>query len=430
MGPSSNGESVTCMACRVDLVGVESRHRHYRSEFHRVNLQRKVANLTPLTETDFEERNEAVQREEAAVARRRGPRFCAICSKKFSSERALDNHIASRRHRDAVRARAPYMGCEAAAHGPLADPATDRRPSGEPSLLSPVDSESEIDNGTDIASDNMAFDVEIDIERRIAEASPFAANECVFDGFVAESVDANLSHMRSFGFFLPFREFLVDLTGLLEYIGQKVGIGYACLECDRPFTSVAAVQQHMVAKQHCRLTSNEQVWLEEFSPFYTFDVCSNAGAGEDDDWEELVGDDAVQAELAMVAEQRNTELRRGVAPDFTDAVDMDDGSTMEEVALVLGGNKVIGHRSLWKYYRQRIRAPDSRDAVVIGKAEGNLRIMGWKNGKACQDPELRGARMQAFQQNKRRLEVGMKNYYTRKAPLKVPFGTLNSGYRP
>jgi hypothetical protein len=46
------------------------------------------------------------------------------------------------------------------------------------------------------------------------------------------------------------------------------------------------------------------------------------------------------------------------------------------------------------------------------------------------DAKLRAVRMAAFRQNKRSLEVGLRNYYTRKAPLRTPMAVFNSGYRP
>lgn len=400
------------MACRMVLVGGEARSSHYRTEFHRVNLQRKVAGVPPLTEADYALRVEVAREQAEALAGQRAPRFCAVCSKKFSSEKALANHVASRRHRDAARARAPHMSLEAAAIGPIT-------PAPLGAVLSPADSDVELEE------EDALFEEEMDMEKRIAEAVPFSATECVFDGLVSDSVDANVKHMEGFGFFLPFVESCTDRSGLLEYLGQKVGIGYACVECDRAFVSVAAVQRHMVDKQHCRMTSDEDVWFEEFSQFYAFE----ADDGNDDGWEEVEGDEAIAAEEAM---QTEDETNMKVA-----TVDRGSGSMQqrqyeetqeEEVEMVLG-NKVIGHRSLQRYYRQRMHAADSREAVVINKLAGEFRVMGWQ-GKKMPDAMLKTKRMTAFRHSKKNLEVGMKNYYTRKAPLRVKFSALNSGYRP
>lgn len=406
------GSSVTCMACRMVLEGGEARSAHYRTDFHRVNLQRKVAGVPPLAAADYALRAEAARAQEAAAAGSRGPRFCAVCSKKFSSDKALANHVASRRHRDAARARAPHMSLEAAALGPIT-------PAPPGAVLSPADSDVELEE------EDAAFEEEMDMDQRIAEAVPYSATECVFDGRVSDSVQENLKHMESFGFFLPFAESCTDLTGLLEYLGQKVGIGYACVECDRAFTSVAAVQRHMVDKRHCRMTSDEDVWFEEYSPFYAFED----EAGHDDEWEEVEGDEAIAAEEAMKAENNANMQLATVESESGPTRQREYEQTQEEEVEMVLGNKVIGHRSLQRYYRQRVHGADSREAVVINKLAGELRVMGWQ-GKKIPDAELKTKRMTAFRRNKKNMELGMKNYYTRKAPLRVKFSALNSGYRP
>lgn len=404
-----SGMSVTCMACRVVLVGGEARSSHYRTDFHRVNLQRKVAGVPPLSEEDYEMRAEVAREQAEASEGRRAPRFCAVCSKKFSSEKALANHVASRRHRDASRARAPHMTLEAAAIGPIT-------PVPPGAVLSPADSDIELEE------EDAHFEEEMDMEKRIAEAVPFSSTECVFDGLVSDSSDANIKHMETFGFFLPFAESCTDRSGLLEYLGQKVGIGYACVECDRSFTSVAAVQRHMVDKQHCRMTSDEDVWFEEYAQFYAFE---GEDEGDNDGWEEVDGEEAAEAEEA-VKNQEQIEMQVATVDDGAGRHRQYEETQEEEVAMVLG-NKVIGHRSLQRYYRQRMQASDTREAVVINKLASELRVMGWQ-GKKMPDAMLKTKRMNAFRNSKHNLELGMKTYYTRKAPLRVSFSALNSGY--
>ena len=52
------------------------------------------------------------------------------------------------------------------------------------------------------------------------------------------------------GFFLPHAEYIDDLSGLVEYLGEKVGTGNTCLSCNKMFKSFEGVQQHMVRITH------------------------------------------------------------------------------------------------------------------------------------------------------------------------------------
>lgn len=391
--------TVTCMACHVRVVGDQARRDHYRTDLHRLNLQRKVSGMPPLTKNEFDLRLQTAQAEQASNSRRREPHFCEVCTKKFSSERALQNHMASRRHRDAVRAR--------------------RAAAGSMSELSLVGSDDE-----DVADGRQAEDEEMEIKRRIAEAVPFSAEECVFDGVNCGSAEENLRYMaKEYGFFVPYIEYLADVTGLLEYLGQKVGIGYACVECDRAFTSVSAVQQHMIDKQHCRMTSDDDVWAEEYAQFYNFPD-DGSDLEDDDGWEEVDGEEAEQALQAM---EQQVIVHGEEASDTSNQREY-ESTQEEEVALVIG-TKVIGHRSMRQYYKQRGRSEDTRDAVVINKALNEYRMLGWQ-AKQLSKPQLKAARMAAHTRAKRNLEVGMSNYHTRKAPLRVPMAVFNSGYRP
>eukprot|EP00171_Calliarthron_tuberculosum_P018001 IDg18001t1 len=101
---------IGCTSCRVRVYGVAARNLHYKSELHVVNVQRKTAGLVGFSLGDFAARLAAVRVQAAAdgeAASTRRAHHCAVCAKRFASARALQNHIGSRRHRDAVRLRAP-----------------------------------------------------------------------------------------------------------------------------------------------------------------------------------------------------------------------------------------------------------------------------------------------------------------------------------
>lgn len=395
MSSSADASVVNCTACRTRLVGADARREHYRSDLHRVNLKRKVAGLGPLSLEEFARRVETAREEAVVASRDREVRFCDVCSKKFSSARALENHRGSRRHRDAVRARE------------------------RDGLLEDMEDAASV-VGSDTEAETAM--IEMDIERRLAEAVAVPPTRCVFDDHESATAEENVAYMaKRFGFFVPYIESLVDLEGLLTYIGQKVGIGYACVECDRAFVSVSSVQRHMLDKQHCRMTCDDSVWVEEYATFYDFGS-SIEGEDEDNGYEEFDGEEM----LAMEAEglQLVDSSRIASAPVLPA-----DDTLIEDVAMVVAGKKVIGHRSLRVYYNQKGRAVDERDAVVANKLLNEYRMMGW-NGHGKLTPEVKAARHNAWKRMRFDMMVGRKNYYTRKAGLRPNMGVMNSGYRP
>ena len=51
--------SFTCITCRVIFVDAELQRTHYKTEWHRYNLKRKVAQLPAVTQEDYVLRAEA-----------------------------------------------------------------------------------------------------------------------------------------------------------------------------------------------------------------------------------------------------------------------------------------------------------------------------------------------------------------------------------
>ncbi|KAM5264073.1 cytoplasmic 60S subunit biogenesis factor ZNF622 [Ctenodactylus gundi] len=87
----------TCITCRVAFRDAELQRAHYKTDWHRYNLRRKVASMAPVTAEGFQERVRA-QRAVAEEASKGTATYCSVCSKKFASFNAYENHLKSRRH--------------------------------------------------------------------------------------------------------------------------------------------------------------------------------------------------------------------------------------------------------------------------------------------------------------------------------------------
>ncbi|KFO24852.1 Zinc finger protein 622 [Fukomys damarensis] len=87
----------TCITCRVAFRDAEMQRAHYKTDWHRYNLRRKVAGMAPVTAEGFQERVRA-QRAVAEEESKGTATYCTVCSKKFASFNAYENHLKSRRH--------------------------------------------------------------------------------------------------------------------------------------------------------------------------------------------------------------------------------------------------------------------------------------------------------------------------------------------
>ena len=64
----------------------------------------------------------------------------------------------------------------------------------------------------------------------------------------------NVEHMaREHSFSIPDVDFVADMNALLHFFALKVGVGNACVYCDKVFVDIHAVRSHMKAKAHTKV---------------------------------------------------------------------------------------------------------------------------------------------------------------------------------
>ncbi len=60
----SQESTFTCLSCRVGFPTSEGQRQHYKTDWHRYNLKRKIAGMVPVTAENFRERSAAAQKEQ------------------------------------------------------------------------------------------------------------------------------------------------------------------------------------------------------------------------------------------------------------------------------------------------------------------------------------------------------------------------------
>ena len=147
----------------------------------------------------------------------------------------------------------------------------------------------------------------------------------------------------------------------------------------RTFPTWQGCQQHMINKEHCKVRYEEGFW-DELDPFYDFrkdnkefagdeegsemDVDNDAIKEEDDGWEDVSdGDNDDDDESKEIYEGYEREIARfGL-----------DVTALGE--LVFPDGRVVGHRALNRYYKQRLRSPTSdKPSVQAAQAAAGERL--------------------------------------------------------
>lgn len=112
-----------------------------------------------------------------------------------------------------------------------------------------------------------------DSEDNIADsASPsvdseFKESQCLFCNQMSPDLDQNVVHMsKAHGLHINTTNLLVDLVSLLAYFHLVISGYYECLYCGTQRNTRQAVQQHMMAKGHCKFDVTDEA--SELRDFY------------------------------------------------------------------------------------------------------------------------------------------------------------------
>lgn len=201
-----------------------------------------------------------------------------------------------------------------------------------------------------ITEDGEAFEYE--------PCEPLNLNDCFYCGTKFNSLDDNISHMLgNHGLYIPEIKYLSDKEGLIRLLSDTVVVDKVCLKCGFESKKLIGIRQHIIAKGHACIPYESKEERNVFKKFYTFETDMDNGDGDEmneEDREEDEDEDEDEDEEYTIA-----------------TVD----STGVELALPNGFK--LGHRSMSKYYRQNFPRSDRR----MSEGEKTVSVLNNENDK-------------------------------------------------
>ncbi|TPX10257.1 uncharacterized protein E0L32_001454 [Thyridium curvatum] len=313
----------TCNTCQVAFRNSELQKGHMRQDWHRYNLKRRVASLPPISSDVF---NEKVLQAKAATSaqadKARYEKLCNICQRTYYSENSYQNHLSGQKHRakEAAAQRKP----DTSHHDDASSVVSSTFSLGEPQRngFSEVDADAEeefsqVIEGMKKANLNNTSPLkrpanphpsseEMDIEERALNASEQSGSTptpskasvpapsikaCLFCNYQSPTVLLNAAHMERFhGMFIPEKQYLVDLDGLIGALQERVREEFECLYCGKYKGDVFAIQTHMRDKGHCKIPYTTEAEQLEIGEFYDF-RSTYSDSSEDEDEDESMDED-------------------------------------------------------------------------------------------------------------------------------------------
>ncbi|GAB7362590.1 hypothetical protein MBLNU230_g2904t1 [Neophaeotheca triangularis] len=342
--PVSN-HPFTCNTCQVAFRSSDLQRTHMQSDWHRYNLKRRVASLPPLASDVFAEKVLANKATAAATeAKARFEKRCEACEKTFYSEGAYSNHLGSHKHRMLVSKMPAGTDTESMADSSFslgepmevastastistADPPAEtefeqvvegmkqtsvngnaEQAPGRPGRPTPMSAAQQKEHPLSASSTepSPAAGEKEDMEEDENYEHKADLKQCLFCNYMSPTVDLNTNHMsRQHGFFIPEKEYLVDLSGLLTYLHETITVLHQCLFCHKQIHTASGTQTHMRDRGHCMIAYSTEEEQMDVGEFYDFRSTYSDDSGSDTEGEEDEGGVALGAKRAAKTTYQN-----------------------------------------------------------------------------------------------------------------------------
>lgn len=278
VGSNPSTAGFTCNTCEIKFQLAEFQRQHMKTDWHRYNLKRRVAQLPGILSEAFAEKvlasaHKATHSNEDEfgfpIHHRRNLGHKQLTKKalrQMSRGRTVaTSHLELRLPSPAVSVASELSqfslgDLEALSEAETLDSHLEPNHS-EPDWATLSD-----DDWSDEGSENEA-------ELVAAAGSELLNTDCFYCGRHSNEIEANVRHMsRRHGLYVPERSYLVDLDGLLTFVREVITLDFECLCCGFEGKGLESIRQHLLSKGHCRIPFETAAEKEVIAEFYDFSV--------------------------------------------------------------------------------------------------------------------------------------------------------------
>ncbi|SCV05943.1 LANO_0H18602g1_1 [Lachancea nothofagi CBS 11611] len=412
----------TCNACLIQFRSSDQQRYHMKTEWHRYNLKRKLAQLGPIPADLFAEKVQLSEKEKELnqvdefgfpILKSKDSQYNQKKSSSVKTKlkkkrgRQFDNVEVSRNHARSVSP-AVSVTSEMSKMSLNSTDFDDERSYGNGFT---TDSNSEY-HSSDYETSEIEAGEDEGTEDEGTEERP-SATDCIFCTAEHKDIERNVSHMfRSHGLYIPEPSFLIDLPGLLDDLIDLIVIANRCLCCSFQGTSLESIRAHISSKSHARLPYETKEERAKFSQFYDFSLADNNIHDKEEESDTRVTGDDADADVAAIT------------PDDTDTahssltVDMNSNYALAEVddtgvELTLPTGVRAGHRSMRRFYRQNLPLPPDASDGNRTLAVGDRRFLGGVTDKTIRKNDKNVHQLERQSINRKiRTETRRSNFQT------------------
>ena len=316
--------NMMCNHCLYVSKTYEEMKEHYKSEFHKYNLNRVTMNLAPLSYEDYKRKKdffmkkmEEKKKAEESLKLKSQNLFCEICSKKFNSSKKLEEHLNSKNH----------LKNKAKKDEEKKDEISEISTSSKNEIKEPKNKEPEKTTLDDITC-------------------------CLFCNFKSDNLKNNFYHMvQMHNLEIPFIFYIKNYEELIKILAKKIFVYHACFTCDtQRFETIRSLQRHMLSKGHTVINDKD---LDEFLYKY-YDIkkllsINDKNKRKSKEFKIL----SLRAKVAKVLNEKNLEGDEWEEIKSNEDEDEYEPMTLPNGELLLENGTTLGNKEFKIYYKQK-----------------------------------------------------------------------------
>ena len=316
--------NMMCNHCLYVSKTYEEMKEHYKSEFHKYNLNRVTMNLAPLSYEDYKRKKdffmkkmEEKKKAEESLKFKSQNLFCEICSKKFNSSKKLEEHLNSKNH----------LKNKAKKDEEKKDEISEISTSSKNEIKEPKNKEPEKTTLDDITC-------------------------CLFCNFKSDNLKNNFYHMvQMHNLEIPFIFYIKNYEELIKILAKKIFVYHACFTCDtQRFETIRSLQRHMLSKGHTVINDKD---LDEFLYKY-YDIkkllsIKDKNKRKSKEFKILL----LRAKVAKVLNEKNLEGDEWEEIKSNEDEDEYEPMTLPNGELLLENGTTLGNKEFKIYYKQK-----------------------------------------------------------------------------
>ena len=342
-------QNMMCNHCMYVCKSYEEMKEHYKSEFHKYNLNRVTMNLAPLSYEDYKRKKdffmkkmEEKKKAEENLKLKSQNLFCEICSKKFNSSKKLEEHLNSKNH----------LKNKAKKDEEKKDEISEISTSSKNEVKEPKNKEPEKTTLDDITC-------------------------CLFCNFKSDNLKNNFYHMvQIHNLEIPFIFYIKNYEELIKILAKKIFVYHACFTCDtQRFETIRSLQRHMLSKGHTVINDKD---LDEFLYKY-YDIkkllsIKDKNKRKSKEFKIL----SLRAKVAKVLNEKNLEGDEWEEIKSNEDEDEYEPMTLPNGELLLENGTTLGNKEFKIYYKQKFHINKYEDIQKIHKERNKERKLRMK----------------------------------------------------